>query len=63
MSDIILETHDLHRRFVQGGGLFAKTTTIHAVNGVSLQVGAAKPLPSWGNPVAANPPWRGCCCG
>jgi oligopeptide/dipeptide ABC transporter ATP-binding protein len=38
MSDIILETRDLHKRFVQGGGLFAKTTTIHAVNGVSLQV-------------------------
>lgn len=38
MTDNILETHDLHRRFVQGGGMFAKTTTIHAVNGVSLQV-------------------------
>ncbi len=38
MTDIILETHNLHKRFVQGGGLFAKTTTIHAVNGVSLQV-------------------------
>lgn len=38
MTDIILETRDLHKRFVQGGGLFAKTTTIHAVNGVSLQV-------------------------
>ena len=38
MTDIILETRDLHRRFTQGGGLFAKTTTIHAVNGVSLQV-------------------------
>ena len=38
MNDIILETRDLHRRFIQGGGLFAKTTTIHAVNGVSLQV-------------------------
>jgi oligopeptide/dipeptide ABC transporter ATP-binding protein len=38
MTDIILETRDLHRRFVQGGGLFAKTTTIHAVNGVSLQI-------------------------
>ena len=38
MIDIILETRDLHRRFTQGGGLFAKTTTIHAVNGVSLQV-------------------------
>lgn len=38
MTDIILETRDLHRRFTQGGGLFAKTTTIHAVNGVSLQI-------------------------
>ena len=38
MKDIILETHGLQKRFVQGGGLFAKTTTIHAVNGVSLQV-------------------------
>ncbi|WP_322895956.1 MULTISPECIES: dipeptide ABC transporter ATP-binding protein [unclassified Yoonia] len=38
MTDIILETHDLQKRFVQGGGLFAKSTTIHAVNGVSLQV-------------------------
>ncbi len=38
MSDHILEAQDLHKRFVQGGGLFARTTTIHAVNGVSLQV-------------------------
>ncbi len=38
MKDIILETHDLQKRFVQGGGLFTKSTTIHAVNGVSLQV-------------------------
>jgi oligopeptide/dipeptide ABC transporter ATP-binding protein len=38
MTDIILETRGLHRRFTLGGGLFAKTTTIHAVNGVSLQV-------------------------
>lgn len=38
MSDIILEARDLHKRFTQGGGLFAKRTTIHAVNGVSLQV-------------------------
>lgn len=38
MTEIILETRNLHRRFTQGGGLFAKSTTIHAVNGVSLQV-------------------------
>ena len=38
MSEIILEAVDLHKRFTQGGGLFAKSTTIHAVNGVSLQV-------------------------
>ena len=38
MNDIILETRDLHRRFTVGGGLFAKTSTIHAVNGVSLAV-------------------------
>ncbi len=38
MSDFILETHDLQRRFRQGGGLLARATTIHAVNGVSLQV-------------------------
>ena len=37
-DDIILETRNLHRRFVQGGGLFAKSSTIHAVNGVSMQV-------------------------
>jgi oligopeptide/dipeptide ABC transporter ATP-binding protein len=38
MSDIILETCALRRRFAVGGGLFAKTTTIHAVNGVSLRI-------------------------
>ena len=38
MSDVILETHDLQRRFRQGGGLLSRATTIHAVNGVSLQV-------------------------
>lgn len=38
MSDIILETRNLHRRFRQGGGLFTKTMQIHAVNGVSVQV-------------------------
>ena len=38
MNEIILEARDLHKRFTQGGGLFARRTTIHAVNGVSLQV-------------------------
>lgn len=38
MTDIILETRNLSRRFTQGGGLLSKATTIHAVNGVSLQV-------------------------
>ena len=38
MTDIILETRDLHRRFVSGGRVLAKQTVIHAVNGVSLQV-------------------------
>jgi peptide/nickel transport system ATP-binding protein len=38
MTDIILETRNLHRRFTVGGGLFAKASTIYAVNGVSLQV-------------------------
>ncbi|MDO9524219.1 MAG: dipeptide ABC transporter ATP-binding protein [Gemmobacter sp.] len=35
---LILETVDLQRRFTVGGGLLAKPTIIHAVNGVSLQV-------------------------
>ena len=38
MSETILETRDLHRRFHMGGGLLQKETVIHAVNGVSLQV-------------------------
>jgi oligopeptide/dipeptide ABC transporter ATP-binding protein len=38
MSDVILEAQGLHRRFTMGGGLLQKTTTIHAVNGVSLQI-------------------------
>ena len=38
MSDTILETRGLHRRFTLGGGLLQKQTTIHAVNGVSLKV-------------------------
>jgi peptide/nickel transport system ATP-binding protein len=38
MNDFILETRDLQRRFNVGGGLFARTTVIHAVNGVSIQV-------------------------
>jgi peptide/nickel transport system ATP-binding protein len=35
---VILETRDLQRRFTTGGGLFRQSSTIHAVNGVSLQV-------------------------
>jgi peptide/nickel transport system ATP-binding protein len=35
---VILETRDLQRRFTTGGGLLRASTTIHAVNGVSLQV-------------------------
>lgn len=38
MTDIILETRNLHRRFTQGGGLFSRAKTIHAVNGISIQV-------------------------
>ncbi|WP_209425423.1 dipeptide ABC transporter ATP-binding protein [Pararhodobacter sp. SW119] len=38
MSEFILETRDLHRRFHMGGGLLQKQSTIHAVNGVWLQV-------------------------
>jgi len=38
MSAFILETRDLYRRFFTGGGLLQKATTIHAVNGVSLQI-------------------------
>ncbi|MEF3047035.1 ABC transporter ATP-binding protein [Pseudotabrizicola sp. L79] len=38
MREIILEARGLHRRFTIGGGLFAKSSTIHAVNGVSLSV-------------------------
>ncbi len=35
---VILETRDLQRRFVTGGGLLRPQTTIHAVNGVSIQI-------------------------
>jgi peptide/nickel transport system ATP-binding protein len=38
MTDIILETRNLHRRFTSGGGLLSRRTVIHAVNGVNLQV-------------------------
>jgi peptide/nickel transport system ATP-binding protein len=38
MTDILLQTEDLARRFVTGGGLFAPRGLIHAVNGVSLSV-------------------------
>jgi peptide/nickel transport system ATP-binding protein len=38
MSDVILETRGLHRHFKTGGGLFARSSTIHAVNGVSLSI-------------------------
>jgi oligopeptide/dipeptide ABC transporter ATP-binding protein len=34
----ILETRGLEKRFTSGGGLLARASTIHAVNGVSLQV-------------------------
>ncbi|MGY6633665.1 MAG: ABC transporter ATP-binding protein [Alkalilacustris sp.] len=37
-ADTILQAHDLHRRFVSGGGLLRRPTTIHAVAGVSLSV-------------------------
>ncbi len=35
---VILETRDLQRRFLTGGGLLQPATTIHAVNGVSLRI-------------------------
>jgi oligopeptide/dipeptide ABC transporter ATP-binding protein len=38
MSDAILTTQDLHKRFVTGSGIVGASTTIHAVNGVSLSV-------------------------
>ncbi len=38
MSDIILETHGLEKRFRTDRGLFRSPTVIHAVNGVSLSV-------------------------
>ena len=38
MTDPILTTSNLHKRFTTGGGLFAASTIIHAVNGVSLSV-------------------------
>ncbi len=38
MSDVLLEARDLQKRFVTGGGLLQKATTIHAVNGVNLRI-------------------------
>lgn len=38
MSEIVLQTHDLHKRFTSKKGIFGKSTTIHAVNGVSLDI-------------------------
>ncbi|MFN4102386.1 MAG: ATP-binding cassette domain-containing protein, partial [Pararhodobacter sp.] len=38
MSDVILTTTDLHKRFTSGKGVFGAPTVIHAVNGVSLSV-------------------------
>lgn len=38
MSDVILATEGLEKRFRSGGGLLRAATTIHAVNGVNLQV-------------------------
>ncbi|MGY6410085.1 MAG: ABC transporter ATP-binding protein [Alkalilacustris sp.] len=38
MSDVLLEARDLQKRFVTGGGLLQRATTIHAVNGVNLQI-------------------------
>ena len=38
MSQPILTTRDLHKRFTSGKGVIGKPTVIHAVNGVSLTV-------------------------
>ena len=38
MTNAILTTKDLHKRFTTGSGLVGASTTIHAVNGVSLSV-------------------------
>ncbi|WP_458790769.1 ABC transporter ATP-binding protein [Yoonia sp. MH D7] len=38
MTDPILTTKNLYKRFTTDGGLFGAATTIHAVNGVSLSV-------------------------
>jgi oligopeptide/dipeptide ABC transporter ATP-binding protein len=37
-GDTIIETRDLVKHFKSGGGLFGSTTTIHAVDGVTLSV-------------------------
>ena len=38
MTDVILQTEGLEKRFHSGGGLLRPATTIHAVNGVQLSV-------------------------
>ncbi|MDO5647660.1 ABC transporter ATP-binding protein [Paracoccus sp. (in: a-proteobacteria)] len=38
MTDVILSTRDVQKRFNTGGGLFGNPTIIHAVNGVSIDV-------------------------
>lgn len=38
MGNILLEARDLQKRFITGGGLLQRASTIHAVNGVSLKI-------------------------
>lgn len=44
MSRIVLETRDIRRDYVVGGGLFRKARTVHAVKGVSLKLEKGKTL-------------------
>ena len=44
MSRFVLETRDIRRDYVIGGGLFRKARTVHAVKGVSLKLEKGRTL-------------------
>ena len=60
----LLEVTDLVKHYaVRGGILRRQVGTVHAVDGVSFSLGAAKRSAWSANPAAANRRWRAPCCG
>ena len=57
MSEPLLRVRDLKKHFAVSGGLFSREVgRVHAVDGVSFDIGRARRWAWWANPAAASRP-------